>query len=64
VVYDVGDNAISYGKAIDLLENCLDYCMSSTYETMYALEMAQEIGFEDDEIEKLGYGFMIEEEEV
>lgn len=64
VVYDVGDNAISYGKAIDLLENCLDYCMSSTYETMYALEMAQEIGFEEDEIEKLGYGFMIEEEEV
>ena len=62
VVYDVGDNAISYSRAIELLECCMNYCLESTYEIMYALEMAQEIGFEDDEIEQLGYGFMTEEE--
>jgi len=63
VTYDVGDNAISYDRAIALLTNCLDYCLSSTYETMYALEMAREIGFEDDDIEHLGYGCMIDIEE-
>ena len=65
VNYDVGDNAIDYKRATELLQYCLDYCGSSTYETMYALEMARDIGFEDDEIEQLGYGYMlnIEEEE-
>lgn len=62
ITYDVGDNAISYDRATELLENCLDYCLSSTYETMYALEMAQEIGFKDDELECLGYGWMLEED--
>lgn len=63
VTYDVGDNAIDYGRATELLESCLNYCVSSTYETMYALEMAQEIGFEDDELEQLGYGWMLGEED-
>lgn len=63
VTYDVGDNAIDYGRATELLESCLGYCASSTYETMYALEMAQEIGFEDDELEQLGYGWMLGEED-
>lgn len=63
VTYDVGDNAISYDRAMELLKNCMDYCVSSTYETMYALEMAQEFGFTDEEIEQLGYGYMLDVEE-
>ena len=63
ITYDVGDNAITYDRAMELLQDCLNYCAASTYETMYALEMAQEIGFTDDEIEQLGYGYMVNDEE-
>ena len=63
VYFDVGDNAMSYSRAIGLLENYLDHCVESTYETMYALEMAQEIGFENSELEQFGYGYMIDNEE-
>lgn len=63
VTYDVGDNAITYDRAMELLQDCLNYCAASTYETMYALEMAQEIGFTDDEIEQLGHGYMLDVEE-
>lgn len=63
VTYDVGDNAIDYKQAMELLMNCLDYCGASTYETMYALEMAREMGFDDEEIEQLGYGYMLDVEE-
>ena len=63
VAYDVGDNSIDYKRATELLGNCLNYCLSSTYETMYALEMAQGIGFDYEEIEQLGFGCMIDVEE-
>lgn len=63
VTYDVGDNAMDYKRAMELLRYCLDYCGSSTYETMYALEMARDMCFTDEEIEQLGYGYMIDVEE-
>ena len=60
VHFDVGDSAISYSRAMELLGNCLNYCIADTYETDVALEMAREIGFEDDEIEQLGHGYMLD----
>ena len=37
--------------------------LSDTYETEYALQEVREIGFDDDEIEILGYGWMLDVEE-
>lgn len=59
----LGGDGIGYQRAIDLLRGCLDYCGNNTYEVMYTLEMAKEMGFEEDEIEELGYGYMLNEEE-
>lgn len=59
----LGGDGISYQRAIDLLRGCLDYCGNNTYEIMYTLEMAKEMGFDENEIEELGYGYMLNEEE-
>ena len=59
----LGGDGISYQRAIDLLRGCLDYCRNNTYEIMYTLEMAEEMGFDENEIEELGYGYMLNEEE-
>lgn len=54
-----------YQRAIELLKNCLNCLISNAYETETAYMDAQAIGFNDDEIEYLGFGCMlgIEEEE-
>lgn len=59
----LGGDGISYQRAIDLLRGCLDYCGNNTYKIMYTLEMAEEMGFDENEIEELGYGYMLNEEE-
>lgn len=59
----LGGDGISYHRAIELLKGCLDYCGNNTYEIMYTLEMAEEMGFTEDEIEELGYGYMLGEDE-
>ena len=59
----LGGDGISYQRAIELLRECLNYCGNNTYEIMYTLEMAKEMGFDENEIEELGYGYMLNEEE-
>ena len=59
----LGGDGISYQRAIDLLHGCLNYCGNNTYEIMDTLEMTQEMGFDENEIEELGYGYMLNEEE-
>lgn len=59
----LGGDGISYQRAMELLRGCLDYCGNNTYEIMYTLEMAEEMGFEENEIEELGYGYMLEEDD-
>ena len=59
----LGGNGIDYQRAVELLRGCLDYCGNNTYEIMYTLEMAEEMGFTEDEIEELGYGYMLGENE-
>lgn len=63
VYYNVGECEISYSRANDLLINCLNYCLASTYETDCALGMARAMDFTDDEIEKLGFECMLDIEE-
>lgn len=55
-----GGHDITYQRAIALLQNTLSVCVDEAYESDYALHMAREIGFMDDEIEELGYGFMLD----
>ena len=58
-----GDDGIDYQRSIYLLKGCIAWVLSDTYETEYALQEVREMGFDDDEIEKLGFGWMLDAEE-
>ena len=53
-------NDISYERATELLRNYLSFAIDDTYEMEYALEEARDVGFNDDEIEELGFGCMFD----
>lgn len=60
VNYDVFDGIPSYERAIELLKKCIydieerEYCENKLlYQTL------EQIGFDDDEIEGLGFGYLI-----
>ena len=53
----LGGNGINYKRAIELLKDCINYL---DYDP---LNQARDIGFEDDEIEELGFECLFEEEE-
>ena len=53
----MGDSAISYDRAIELLKDCIN---SLDYDP---LNQARDIGFDDGEIETLGFGNLLDEEE-
>lgn len=63
VYYDVGDNHISYNTAIELLKKCMQWLDEDIALVGDTLEAFYQIGFTDDEIEELGYGWLLEEEE-
>lgn len=64
VDYDVFDGMPSYERAIELLKKCIydieerEYC-----ENKLLYQALEQIGFDEDELEALGYGYLIEEEE-
>lgn len=58
-----GSNEISYKRAIELLKNCIEYCIANTYETEFALKYARDMGFHSEEIKKLGYEYLFDTEE-
>lgn len=53
----LGGNGISYERAIELLKSTLDHCDTFEWE---AHNEANYCGFTDDEIEELGYGYLLE----
>lgn len=57
VEYDVFDGGISYSKAMRLLKNCLNWISEDSVDSLEAFEC---IGLEDDEIEALGYGDLLD----
>lgn len=62
--YDVGDNALSYDRAIGLLKQCMDIVYDRCEaDCAYTLGLFEDMGFHDDEIEALGFEFLLEEEE-
>lgn len=62
VTYDVGDNSLSYNRAIRLLRASLDY-NTEVMEIEDAREDLLGIGFEEEELIELGYQFLFNNEE-
>lgn len=58
----LGGNGIGYQRAIELCKNAIDFTIADTYETAYALSDIREMGFSDDEIDELGFGWMLDAE--
>lgn len=63
VDYDVDDNKISYNRLVNLAKGSISWVLADTYETEFALQEIREMGFDDDEIEALGYGWMLDIEQ-
>lgn len=62
IYYDVGDDKVSYYRAIELLEDCMTWIgYDMTYSKEY--ETFNEIGFKDKELEEFGYGILLDNEE-
>lgn len=58
-----GGDSIDYQRSIYILKGCIAWVLADTYEIGHALQEIREMGFYDDEIEKLGFRWMLEVEE-
>ncbi len=56
------DGGMDYKRAIELLKSCLEWFTDDT-DNERIVENLNLLGFDDDEIESLGYGWLFEEEE-
>lgn len=56
VDYDVFDGGMSYGRLMKLFKQCLDWIDNDHLDTLGTFEY---IGLDDDEIETLGYGCLL-----
>lgn len=64
VYWDVGDNGISYQRAIELLNACVESIYENHREdSYYALDDLRGCGFSDKELEELGYNWLLDFEE-
>ena len=54
-------SAMSYQRARELLNSCVDEYLEGYYED--CLDALERIGFHDEEIEQVGYGYLLEMEE-
>ena len=59
VEYDVFDGAMTYKRAMRLLKDCLNWIEGDKYELSETLDAFEYIGLDDDEIEALGFGYML-----
>ena len=58
----LGGEGLDYQRAVGLLKRCMEELADSDdYE--YILNLFEDIGFHDDEIGQLGFGYLLEEEE-
>ena len=56
----LGSDGISYDRAIQMLQNCIDWI---TYEVEIAdaySELTSGVGFDEDELEELGYRYLLD----
>jgi hypothetical protein len=63
VYYDAGDDKISYERAIQMVKNCIDWITADSYQEDAYSDLTSGIGFDSEELEKLGYKYLINEEE-
>lgn len=62
VVYDVFDGGMSYERAIEMLKKCMSWIVNGVpYGSPY-IDLT-DLGFDDDELENMGYKYLINEEE-
>ena len=60
VEYDVGDSALTYKRTMRILKDCLSWIENDKYALSETLEAFECIGLEDDEIEALGFAYMLD----
>lgn len=58
----LGGDGINYQRAIELCKNAIDCTLADVYETEYALNNIREMDFSDDELDELGFGWMLDAE--
>ena len=58
----LGSNGIDYQRSIELCKGAISWMIEDTYETEAALNEVKGIGFSDDEIDELGFGWMLDVE--
>lgn len=64
VVYDIFDGMLSYERAIELLKKCMyDIEERENCENKLLYQSLEQIGFNDNEIEKLGFDYLLKKEE-
>jgi hypothetical protein len=66
VAYDVGDSVPSYERMTILLDRCISWIDDEHSDRLEALDTLEYLDFDDDELEALGFGYMLdvrEEEE-
>jgi hypothetical protein len=63
VYYDTGDDRISYERAIQMVQNCINWITCEANQEDAYSDLISGIGFDSEELEKLGYGYLINEEE-
>jgi hypothetical protein len=62
--YDVGDDMPTYDRAIKLLKGCLNWLDDDLIEREETLDtLTTYIGFDEDEIEALGFGYLFDARE-
>ena len=65
MVYDVFDGVTSYQRTIDLLKRCMEQIEADEdYNNKETYNVLQSLGFDDDEIESLGFGYLLDESGV
>lgn len=61
--YDTGDDMPTYDRAIKLLKGCMNFFVEDNSGIADTCDVFDYIGFNDDEIEALGFGYILDVKE-
>lgn len=63
--YSVDDNHLSYQRLIRLAKSCIEWVLADAdgCDTEFVLQEIREMGFEDEDVEYLGFDYLLESEE-
>ena len=60
VAYDVGDGMPDYERVVKLLTNCMSWIDDDRCERAETLDTLEYLDFDDDELEALGFGYLLD----